>query len=392
MSLLKTALAVILAALAVGSDILPVNENLVVHEWGTFTSVAAEDGSAVQWAPLSGTPDLPCFVNHLSPRNLKLAPGLVRMETPVLYFYAPRSMSVSVHVNFPLGWITEWYPQATQVKPEASPNVQFQYVPTFGRGAITWDAVQLSPGKNPEFPLSQEGSRYYAARNTDAAPLRINEQEEKFIFYRGIASFSVPLEPKFASGEKLEIRNTGSDTIPQAILFENRDGNVGYRLVRDVTSSVMVDIPELTGSLEELRTEVVGSLVKSGLYEKEALAVLETWQDSWFEEGMRVFYIVPRRFVDSQLPLKITPAPAALARVFVGRIEVLSPWTQQLIEGALTNGDVPTLMKFGRFLDPFVRQIRNKNSGFVLPPAAEEYLRLAYLKDQKQLHGASCIQ
>jgi hypothetical protein len=155
---------------------------------------------------------------------------------------------------------------------------------------------------------------------------------------------------------------------------------------------VMVDVPELTGSLEELRAELVRSLVKSGLYEKEALAMVKTWQDSWFEEGMRVFYIVPRRFVDSQLPLKVTPAPSGVARVFVGRIEVLSPWTQQLIEGALTNSDVPTLTKFGRFLDPFVAQIRNKNSGFVLAPAAEEYLRLAYVKVQKQLYAASCVQ
>jgi hypothetical protein len=177
MWLLKTALAVIVVARAFGLEIVPANDGLVAHEWGTFTSVAGEDGSAVQWAPLSGTPDLPSFVKHLSPRNLKLAPGLVRMETPVLYFYAAHSMSLSVHVDFPQGWITEWYPQATQVKPEASAN--FPYVPSFGRGEIQWDSVQLSSGSNPAFPTSQGASRYYAARNTDSAPLRINEQEEK---------------------------------------------------------------------------------------------------------------------------------------------------------------------------------------------------------------------
>jgi hypothetical protein len=271
MSHLKTALVVILAAPTFGADLLSANDSLVAHEWGTFTSLAAEDGSTVQWAPLSGTPDLPCFVNHLSPRNLKSAPGLVRMETPVLYFYAPRSMSLSVRVDFPQGWITEWYPQATQVKPEASAN--FQYFPSFVRGEIEWDSVQLSPGINPQFTFSQGGSRYYAARNTDSAPLRINQQEEKFIFYRGIASFTVPLQPKFAGGEKVEIRNSGRDLIPLAILFENRDGNTGYRMVRDVKSSATLDVPELTGSLEELRAELVDYLVKSGLYEKEALAL-----------------------------------------------------------------------------------------------------------------------
>ena len=134
------------------------------------------------------------------------------------------------------------------------------------------------------------------------------------------------------------------------------------------------------------------SLVKSGLYKKEALAMIETWQDSWFEEGMRVFYIVPRRFVGSQLPLKITPAPAAVGRVFVGRVEVLSPWMEQTIQSALLNGDVPTLTKFDRFLDPFLYQIRRKNSGFVVSPAAREYLEQAHFKIRQQFYAASCMQ
>lgn len=322
MSLLTTALAVMVAAPAFGWDHLPANGSLIAHEWGTFTSVAGEMGGAVQWAPLIGAPDLPCFVNHLGPVNAKLAPGLVRMETPVLYFYAPGSRAVSVHVGFPQGWITEWYPQATRVKPEGSGQ---QMMFKLGQGEIDWDSVQLSPDEDLDFPSSEGPSRYYAARNTDSASLRINEQSEKFIFYRGIANFPVPLEPKFASDHELAIRNTGRDTIPFAILFENRDGNVGYRLVRNVKSTVTIDTLEMTGSLGELRRELANSLVESGLYMKEALAMIETWRDSWFEEGMRVFYIVPRRFVDSELPLTITPAPAVVVRVFVGRIEVLSP-------------------------------------------------------------------
>src|SRR5438270_2144839 len=131
----------------------------------------------------------------------------------------------------------------------------------------------------------------------------------------------------------------------------------------------------MTGNLGELRRELADSLVKCGLYKKESLAMIETWQDSWFEEGTRVFYIVPRRFVDFELPLKITPAPAAVVRVFVGRVEVLSPWMEQTIESALVDGDVPMLTKFGRFLDPFLNQIGRKNSSFVVSAGAEEYLQ-----------------
>src|SRR5437870_2961991 len=44
---------------------------LVAHEWGTFTSVASENGDPVSWLPLSGSSDLPCFVYRLGGGNVK---------------------------------------------------------------------------------------------------------------------------------------------------------------------------------------------------------------------------------------------------------------------------------------------------------------------------------
>ena len=41
----------------------PAEENrLIVHEWGTFTSIAGKDGVALEWRPLNGPNDLPKFV------------------------------------------------------------------------------------------------------------------------------------------------------------------------------------------------------------------------------------------------------------------------------------------------------------------------------------------
>src|SRR6266581_5591492 len=92
--------------------------DLTVHEWGTFTAIAGNDGKATQWTPFTGPIDLPGFVEHLSDASLK--PGLrgtIRMETPVLYFYSPRNVTVSVRVAFSKGLITEWYPHAAIVQP-----------------------------------------------------------------------------------------------------------------------------------------------------------------------------------------------------------------------------------------------------------------------------------
>ena len=37
----------------------------IVHEWGTFTSIAGKDGVALEWRPLNGPSDLPKFVHTI---------------------------------------------------------------------------------------------------------------------------------------------------------------------------------------------------------------------------------------------------------------------------------------------------------------------------------------
>lgn len=346
---MKAAAILVLAALGASG------QPLVVHEWGTFTSVAGENGKPLEWASWLGAPDLPCFVDHLGAPNLKAAiPDLVRMETPVLYFYSTRPMTLSVHVGFPQGLITEWYPQASKVTPDLAKPL------TNGlrSGSIEWNQVSLLPGANLEFPSTGGASRYYAARNTGSTPLRIGGQAEKMIFYRGVGGFEPRLGPSYRPDGKLEIRNAGTDPIPLAILFENHGGKIGYRTARLIQDSVTLDAPELNGDIGQLRNELTASLVESGLYQDEAAAMVETWHDSWFEEGSRVFYIVPRPQVDSILPLDVSPAPAQTERVFVGRVEVLSPATRQRLRDAASAGDTQALEQFGRFLGVFAQQLR----------------------------------
>jgi hypothetical protein len=66
-------------------------------------------------------------------------------------------------------------------------------------------------------------------------------------------------------------------------------------------------------------------LIARGLYPKEAQAMLNTWRDSWFKEGTRLFYIVPAKMIESILPLDINPKPTGIVRVFVGRVELGRP-------------------------------------------------------------------
>jgi hypothetical protein len=102
--------------------------------------------------------------------------------------------------------------------------------------------------------------------------------------------------------------------------------------------------------------------------------MIETWRDSWFEEGMRIFYLVPRKTVDAVLPLKIAPAPTTLERVFVGRVEILSSAIQKTIETALESGDTKTLGKYGRFLRPFCDRILKGGSRVHISQAASAFV------------------
>jgi hypothetical protein len=336
--------------------------DVVVHEWGTFTSVAGERGEPVSWASLSAPSDLPCFVHRLTAMCVKCnIASMVRMETPVLYFYSPQPATVSVHVDLPSGVITEWYPKANGLPREV----------TYGNdGKIDWGPVQIVPEAKPEFPSDGSDSHYYPARNTDAAPLRVGNEQEKLLFYRGVADQGVAIEAQFQPDGKLELRNLANTSLPFAVLFEKRGGKSGYRVVRNLDRWSAIDPPPLTANVANLRRELASALTEAGLYPKEAAAMIDTWRDSWFEEGMRVFYILPRATVDATLPLKITPAPAATVRVFVGRVEILSPAMKESLGSALASGDTATLEKCGRFLTAFQPRIGN----VVISPEARAFI------------------
>jgi hypothetical protein len=372
---------------------------LIVHEWGTFTSITGNDGGAIEWLSFSPVTDLPGFVERTSVADLKSGlRGTLRMETPVIYFYSPREATVSVKVSFEKGLITEWYPHASRVEPAAPPaNVAFSQMRS--NGTISWDSVTLTPNLAANFPREDRGSHYYAARETDAVPLRIDsssgKQQEKFLFYRGVASLSPPVSARVSPDGKIELRNLGAQPIPALILFERRGDKLGYRILNVPQDRAVLDAPALTGSLDSLRGEIENILVAQGLYRPEAHAMVETWRDSWFEEGSRLFYIVPRPFVDSILPLSIKlaqspsqagegSAPAQTVRVFVGRFELVTPATEKSVKAALAARDAGTLRKYGRFFEPIFEIIIAKESD----PANVSRLR----RDQAAFYNSPLAQ
>jgi hypothetical protein len=205
-------------------------------------------------------------------------------------------------------------------------------------------------------------SHYYAARETDAVPLKVGSQSEKFLFYRGVSSFDVPVTALPQSNGRILVSNRAESTIPQAILYERRGTRLGYRLLGPIQHSSIVDAPELNSDLATLSRDLEKILIEDGLYPDEARAMLKTWNDSWFEEGTRLFYLVSPRTLDSILPLAIDPRPSEIARVFVGRMELVTPTTEHEVEEALTRNDLVSLGKYARFLPAIADRVLAKAS------------------------------
>lgn len=348
-------------------NILPGDSQLVVHEWGTFTSIADKDGVALEWRPLNGPTDLPKFVHTIQ----KAGEGLrhaqskldlvasVRMETPVLYFYSGSEMDVAVKVDFPKGKITEWYPQARSVNT-----------------SIDWGRLKVMPGATFNLPVEYKESHYYPARETDSAPVSVCSdgskpaQQEKFLFYRGAGTFDLPVSVKLEN-DTVVLKNMRKDEIAYLIVFENRGGKLGYRMIDGFTGEMTIERPALDKNsdrnLASLLQDLKQVLVRSGLYEKEAAAMIKTWRSSWFEEGLRVFYILPRPATDAVLPITIDPRPTELVRVLVGRTEVITPEMEKSVQTQVRMLGDPSpgvreaarqsIRKYGRFSEPILKRI-----------------------------------
>jgi hypothetical protein len=395
------ALAIAAGAFLMASELHSVQLGvLTVHEWGTFTSVAGENGAPVEWDALGCKSDLPGFVNDFGYRGIKWIgfkwrlSGTVRMETPVMYFYSPRELDAHVKVEFPQGLITEWYPRAeNEIYQKNSAGSMHRLganlngIDTSLRslsGAIEWNDVKVDPSLAPTLPVESAPSRYYAARQTDAAPITVGDQHEKFLFYRGVGRFPVPLSARVSGYGEVTVENRAHESVPGVILFENREGRMGYRMAGSIEDALALDPPTLDAQFSQLRKELETELIAQGLFPKEAQAMIETWRDSWFEEGSRLIYILPSSAVDAILPLHVEPTPSQTVRVFVGRIELVTPETKRAVESAIAKSDWPAVDRYSRFLDPILRRIYSGN------PSQASEIEQAFQNFQTSSGAGSC--
>jgi len=358
-------------ALAVAFPAMPAE--LVVHEWGTITSIHAASGQPQgSLNKIDAADVLPDFVHRYEPEQTRhdparrfakspLVPGrpdvTMRLETPVIYFHPPAGgkfeAPIDVTVKFHGGILNEYYPAAdagvdvdySRIHDKREAGVlprewNFDILNNYVVGSLKWRGVRIHD--TVVAPLT-DNPIWLAPREVQAGSVFVPEagEGERYLFYRGVANLEALLQTRTSSGSVrisaprvLTWLEAPAVTLPNVWLADIRvDGVVAFREHGPVILPKAKPGAEL-GSLRRfseadykaegvklLRASLKRALLAQGLYSDEAEAMLNTWKASYFEKaGLRVFYVVPREWTDYFLPLTVS-VPARISRVIVGRID-----------------------------------------------------------------------
>ncbi len=348
--------------------------DLRAHEWGTFTAVTGSDGVPVPWwtPALEGPAALPEFVRPLPALSKIQQPWLLRMETPVIYFYANQPARVQVRVGLNQLRLTDVFPQAQSMPLSMGmlDSAPFEAI---------WELRLQPPGDSVGKHLPQvaeRGAHYGHARAVPQAWWVVNgtppeaPEVEKFLFYRGAGNAQMPrrIAGVASDGVTLFPGGTGLFLVQvdaQACCWREvgRDASIAAR-----GNSYTVPLPaqsDSPGSADALAQRLRDALSAAGLTADEAAAMVATWREAWLAEpGLRVLEILPREWVDQVLPLRIEPAPEHLERVFVARWELLTAEDEEaaltLLEqppSAETPASPPAGWRRGRFTPALLERV-----------------------------------
>ncbi len=376
----------------------------IVHEWGTDTVVVGSDGT-LQRGLQHEEEDLPAFVYD----RMKAGPLLgtepsvtIKMETPVTYFYSDAPLQVEASVQFPKGVLTQWYPAVTSFSPAiAAPTAvaahtgaatsygdptldpSFPFMSdecrdkfaTLKDGRLDWGRFAVLPAGTavPAPAASLEQFSWSYARDVAANPISMaNGEAEKFLFYRGLGEFELPVSVKSSSGGKVALKNDYAESIGRVFVvnvdaergaFTEHTQGIAPGGVLDDTAPSLASAPGIDAYAEELAGRVTSALGASGLYDDEARAMVNTWKRQWFRTpGLRVLYLMPQSWTEASIPLSISPKPEQTLRVMLIRVELITPEQEAADVAAVKSFDAAPQVAaayfdaLGRFEEPRLRR------------------------------------
>jgi hypothetical protein len=209
---------------------------VIVHEWGTFTSLQDENGKAIGGINVDDEP-VPGFIYGFGGVRALSEPGsgaefglppyfsgkgwmpgdqdvTMRLETPVLYFYPPKGASappLDVRVEWHGGILSQFYPFATLSglpgNPPDAPTHVIQQNMHVGdvTSQLDWKGVRVGSTAQP---IASTNKVWTTPRETSAPLVEIEKptaygdngeviktviEAEHFLFYRGVGHLDSPI-------------------------------------------------------------------------------------------------------------------------------------------------------------------------------------------------------
>jgi hypothetical protein len=315
--------------------------DLVVHEWGTITTIhdsAGKPQTGLNRIDVSEV--LPDFVHRYEPEHTRhdptkafakspLVPGrpdvTMRLETPVIYFHPPAGAKYEkpfdVEVQFRGGILNEFYPAAEanvrvdnsriadKIQAGALRGYSFDVLNNYVVSSLKWQGVRIHD--TVVAPLT-DNPVWIAPREVQAGSVFIPDagEGERYIFYRGVAHLDALLQTKVSAGQVrlsapplLTWLDAPAATLPGVWLADIRvDGVVAFRehgpltITREKPGAELGRVKRFGAGdytaegAKQLRASLKRALLRQGLYSDEAEAMLNTWKVSYFEKpGLRVF-------------------------------------------------------------------------------------------------------
>jgi hypothetical protein len=347
---------------------------LVVHEWGTFTSLQDESGNTVGGINVDDEP-VPHFVYTLRwdlvvdgrPPSVTTDPILMqgvpqlhpdvtmRLETPVLYFHLPKDaapITADVSVSFQGGWLSQHYPAARAAvdgKEAWGDGFHVGHITPATVGSLTWKGLDV--GTPREGPETKEhvwlAPRAVASAATVTSSIGEKPESEKYLFYRGVGHLDAPLRiVREGAILRVQYQNAEDGLMPRIdgplwYVHIRADGRCAFRIVKagdGRARPALFKDADYAANTDRLREAMHAALVADGLFDDEAKAMLNTWELSYFKSaGTRLFFMVPRAWTERVLPLEVTVQGVTLpkdrvVRTMVGRIELITPEHRELLK------------------------------------------------------------
>ena len=311
------ALSVFVICMSLGAAETP----FVVHEWGVMVRGRTTHGSLL-CAPDELITGLPAFAlllkNEYTPKTENHG-----WDKPVLHFYGPENLAITVKVLTPQGRPTAYYPKPNLVEK----TVHITDVKAMDAYSLTdcvgleWSGT-LSAQPSKKIPQPAAGHWWNDARQIPSMYVNTPNGAERFLFYEATA-FQEPAITSSVSGTEIVLKNSHSAASGPVLLILN-DGTTRYlTVVKAVPAGGSVTVSKA----DLLRTPVDAAAILDaaraqwesfGMTHDEAAAIVSVWKSDLLNTvGFLCIARMPEELYEKMFPLTITPKPASQVRAGV---------------------------------------------------------------------------